>query len=87
MKYVKDYIKSLTPVVQRKLFDIDDLLEDEHMVLVETYVKKEKVEHTCNEMAIGKTKYYEILKGALIKVRYKIRELDKIFVMNEQYIK
>ena len=42
MKYVKDYIKSLTPVVQRKLFDIDDLLEDEHMVLVETYVKKRK---------------------------------------------
>lgn len=85
MKYVKRYIKSLKPSVRRELFNIEELTAEEHMVLVETYIKKELVSHTCNKMFIGKTKYYEILKTALIKVRYKICELDKLFALNEKY--
>lgn len=86
MKYVKDYIKALCPIVQRKLFDIDTLTKEEHMVLVETYVKKELIKHTCDKLFIGKTTYYSILDKALVKVACKIRELDQIFALNEQYL-
>lgn len=85
LKYIKRYIKSLSPAARRELFDFEDLTKEEHMVLVETYLKKELIEHTCNKMAIGKTKYYEILRAALIKIRYKICELDKLFALSEKY--
>lgn len=88
MKYVKRYLKSknLSSATKRKIFEYPDLDNDERTVLIETYVKGEKVEHTCGLISVGKTKYYDILKSALLKIRYKIKEMDKIFELNESYL-
>lgn len=78
MLTVRQYLRSLDKETLNKLFKISDLAEDEYWLLHYAFVEKRMRENTCMKLNIRTTKYATLLNQALIKVEYKIRELDKI---------
>ncbi len=74
----RQYLKSLDKVTLRKLLKICDLSETEYWLLIYAFVEERMRENTCAKLSIGKSKYHTMINEALIKVDYKIKELDKI---------
>lgn len=78
MLTTRQYLKRLDKPTLRKLFKIANLSKTEYWLLIYTFVEERMRENTCAKLAIGKTKYHSMLNEALIKVEYKIQELDKL---------
>lgn len=78
MTTTRQYLRSLDKATLRKLFKICNLPEIEYWLLIYAFVEERLVENTCAKLAIGKTKYHSMLNEALIKVEFKIQELDKL---------
>ena len=78
MLTIKQYLRSLDKETLKKLFKISELEEDEYWLLYYAFIEKRMRENTCAKLNIGTTKYHSILNGALIKLDYTIKSLDKI---------
>jgi hypothetical protein len=78
MLTVRQYLRTLDKETLYKLFEISDLTEDEYWLLRYAFIEKRMRENTCMKLNIGSTKYATMLNIALIKVEYKIKELDKL---------
>lgn len=74
----RQYLRNLDKETLKKLFKISELPEDEYWLLYYAFVEKRMRENTCMKLNIRTTKYATMLNEALIKVEYKIKELDKI---------
>jgi hypothetical protein len=74
----RQYLRQLDKNTLKKLFKLADLEEDEYWLLYYAYVEKRMRENTCMKLNIRTTKYATLLNQALIKVDFKIKELDKI---------
>ena len=80
----RQYLKRLDKPTLRKLFKICDLSETEYWLVIYAFVEGRMRDNTCAKLSIGRTKYHSMLNEALIKIEYKIKELDKIRTFNEQ---
>ncbi len=78
MQTTRQYLKKLDKPTLRKLLKICDLSETEYWLLIYAFVEERMRENTCAKLSIGKSKYHTMINEALIKVDYKIKELDKI---------
>lgn len=78
MLTIRQYLRTLDKETLNKLFKICDLEEDEYWLLRYAFVEKRMRQNICMKLNIGSTKYATMLNIALIKVEFKIRELDKL---------
>ena len=78
MLTIRQYLRNLDKNVLEKLFKICDLEEDEYWLLYYAFIEKGMRDNTCMKLNIRTTKYSTLLNQALIKVEFKIRELDKL---------
>ena len=78
MLTIKQYLRNLDKETLKKLFRLADLNEDEYWLLRYAFIEKRMRENICAKLNIRTTKYHSILNGALIKIDYTIKELDKI---------
>jgi hypothetical protein len=78
MLTTKQYLKKLDKPTLRKLFKLAELSEDEYWLVIYAFVEERMRENTCMKLNIRTTKYATLLNQALIKVDFKIKELDKI---------
>lgn len=78
MLTIRQYLRTLDKDTLDKLFKISELAEDEYWLLHYAFIEKRMRENTCMKLNIRTTKYATLLNQALIKVEYKIKELDKI---------
>lgn len=78
MLTIRQYLRTLDNSTLDKLFKISDLNEDEYWLCRYAFIEKRMRENTCAKLNIGTTKYHSILNGALIKLNYTIKNLDKI---------
>lgn len=74
----KKYLKNLDKKQIIKLINETELDYFEKWILTYTFVEKRLIENICMRLNIGRTKYFYVLKEALIKIEYKIKEFDKI---------
>ena len=74
----KKYLKNLDKKQISKLINATELDYFEKWILTYTFVEKRLIENICMRLNIGRTKYFYVLKEALIKIEYKIKEFDKI---------
>ena len=78
---VRQYLRSLDKAVLRELFDTTDLTDDERKLLTYAFIRKERVDYTCDALFISKSKYHNWLNRLLVKLEYKIKELDKLHTL------
>ena len=78
MLTTRQYLRQLDKETLRKLFELSDLTDTEYWLLTYAFIQKRMRENTCLKLNIGTTKYSTMLNEALIKVEYKIKELDKL---------
>ena len=78
MLTTKQYLKNLDKKQILKLIEETKLDYLEKWVLIYSFIEKRMIENICMRLSIGKTKYFYVLKEALIKIEYKIQEYDKI---------
>ena len=78
MLTIRQYLRNLDKETLKKLFKISELKEEEYWLLYYAFIEKRMRENTCAKLNIGTTKYHSILNGALIKLDYTIKQLDKI---------
>ena len=78
MLTTRQYLRQLDKETLRKLFELSDLTDTEYWLLTYAFIQKRMRENTCYKLNIGTTKYSTMLNEALIKVEYKIKELDKL---------
>lgn len=78
MLTIRQYLRNLDKPTLRKLFKLCNLSEIEYWLLIYAFVEERMRENTCAKLSIGKSKYHTMINEALIKVDYKIKELDKI---------
>lgn len=78
MLTTRQYLKTLDKPTLRKFFKICELSELEYWLLIYAFVEERMVLNTCAKLSIGKTKYHSMLNEVLIKVEYKIKDLDKL---------
>ena len=78
MLTTRQYLRQLDKKTLEKLFKIANLSDMEYWLVTYAFIQKRMVENTCAKLSIQKTKYHTLLNEALIKVEYKLRDLDKI---------
>lgn len=78
MQSTKRYLKNLDKKQLRKLFELCELSQLEKWIVIYAFIEQRLVENICMRLSIGTTKYHTTLNEALIKLEYKIKELDKI---------
>lgn len=78
MLSTKQYLKNLDKKQILRLIDETKLDSFERWILIYSFIEKRMIENICMRMNIGRTKYFYVLKEALIKIEYKIQEYDKI---------
>ena len=78
MHNLKKYLKNLDKDTLKKLLKISDLDELEYWILYYNYVEKRMVINTCMKLNISRAYYFILKNKALIKVHYKIKELQKV---------
>lgn len=74
----KQYLKILTKKQILKLVEETNLDYLEKWILIYSFVDKRMVENICMRLNISKSKYFYVLKNALIKVEFTIQKYDKI---------
>ena len=78
MLTIRQYLRTLDKQTLYKLFEISDITEDEYWLLRYAFIEKRMRENICMKLNISSTKYANMLNIALIKIEYKIKELDKL---------
>lgn len=78
MLKIKQYLKNLDNDTLKKLFKISELEDIEYWVLTYGLIQKRMVENTCMKLNISRAYYFILQNKALIKVYFKLKELQKI---------
>ena len=81
MLTIRQYLKQLDKPTLYKLFDLAELSDEEHWIVIYAYIEKRMRENTCAKLNIGTTKYSTLLNQALIKLEYTIKNLEKIRIL------
>lgn len=79
---IRKYLKALSSIELRQLFDKTELDENEKWILIYVFIQKRMVENICSKLSIGKTKYNIMLNIALIKIYFTIKQLDKVRIFD-----
>lgn len=78
MLTTKQYLKKLDKKQILKLIEETSLDYYEKWALIYSFVDKRMVENICMRLNISRSKYFYILKNALIKIEFTIQKYDKI---------
>lgn len=75
---LRQYLRTLKEDTLLKLLKETNLTDFEKDLLHHCFINKYMVEKTCRLLHISKTKYHYSLNEALLKIKYKICDLDKL---------
>ena len=78
MLTTKQYLKNLDKKQILRLIEETKLDYYEKWVLTYSFIEKRMIDNICMRLNIGKTKYFYVLKEALIKIEYTIQDFDKV---------
>lgn len=81
MLTTRQYLRTLDKRVLKELFELSDLTPEELQLVTYAFIDKFLVAKSCICLNMSKTKYHSCLNGALIKIDFQLKSLDKLRTM------